>query len=198
MTAPVDYDLHGIVGIRLLDATSEDAAVVTRQVGPIQAPLARQPDIVIRFVDELPTSSPVRYLGLDDIGFTDDAFLVLRSKHKSRAKVQIPFEHIGKRCEIVCEKGLAQVPLLTSIVNLTVLAKGALPLHASAFVFDGTGIAAIGWSKGGKTSTLLAFMANGATYVGDWLYISADGKRMYGIPEPIRVWQWASERITWN
>ncbi len=191
MTAPVDYDLHGIVGIRLLDATSDDAAVVTRQVGPIQAPLARQPDIVIRFVDELPTSSPMRYLGLDDVGFTGDAFLVLRSKHKSRAKVQIPFDEVGKGCEIVCERGLAQVPLLIPILNLTVLGKGALPLHASAFIYDGTGVVVTGWAKGGKTETLLAFMANGAAYVGDeWVYLRGDGKEMYGIPEPIRVWDW--------
>ena len=48
-----------------------------------------------------------------------------------------------------------------------------------------------GWAKGGKTETLLGFMAKGAEYVGDeWIYISPDGKWMYGIPEPIRLWDW--------
>ena len=48
-----------------------------------------------------------------------------------------------------------------------------------------------GWSKGGKTETLLAFAAHGATYVGDeWLYVEPDGSRVHGIPEPIRVWDW--------
>src|SRR5262245_32667242 len=102
---PIDYDLHGLAGIRLINASPDDAAAVTRQLGPIQAPLAREPDIVIRFVDRLPTTSRVRYLGVDEAGFTDDAFLVLRSKHKARAKVQIPFEQIGKQCEIICESG---------------------------------------------------------------------------------------------
>jgi len=190
-TQTIDYDLHGLAGIRLLDAAPGDAAVVTRQVGPIQAPLAREPDILIRFVDRLPASSRVRYLGVDEAGFTDDAFLVLRSKHKARARVQIPLQHIGKQCEIVCERGLPAVPLLIPILNLTVLGKGALPLHASAFTYNGVGALATGWSKGGKTETLLAFAARGAEYVGDeWVYVSGDGRRMYGIPEPIRVWDW--------
>lgn len=187
----LDYDLHGLAGIRLINPSPSDAAAVTRQLGPIQAPLGREPDIVIRFVERLPTSSRVRYLGVDEAGFTDDAFLVLRSKHKARAKVQIAFEQIGKQCEIVCESGLPMVPLLIPILNLTVLNKGAIPLHASAFTYKGTGVLTTGWSKGGKTETLLAFMARGAEYIGDeWVYITADGARMYGIPEPIRVWDW--------
>ena len=83
------------------------------------------------------------------------------------------------------------MPLLIPILNLTVLAKGALPMHASAFTYNGTGVLTTGWSKGGKTETLLAFMTQGASYIGDeWVYISGDGRRMYGIPEPIRVWDW--------
>lgn len=187
----VDYNLHDIVAIQLCDATPADIAVVNRQLGPIQAELESEPDITIRFVDRLPLNGRIRYLGVDDAGFTDDAFLVLRSKHKTRAMVQIPFEQIGSRCEIVCERGLPAVPLLIPILNLTALAKGALPLHASAFNYKGVGALVTGWAKGGKTETLLAFMANGAEYVGDeWIYLSPDGRRMYGIPEPIRVWNW--------
>lgn len=190
-TPMVDYDLHGIVGIRLCNATAADVAVVSRQLGPIQTPLNREPDIIINFVDRLSTPTRIRYLGVNDAGYTDDAFLVLRSKHKTRAMVQIPFQQIGQRCEIVCERGLPAVPLLIPILNLTALAKGALPLHASAFTYQGTGALVTGWAKGGKTETLLAFMAKGAKYVGDeWIYLSEDGRRMYGIPEPIRVWEW--------
>jgi hypothetical protein len=186
-----DFDLHGLAGIRLVGASPHEIAAVTRQLGPIQKPLTREPDIVVRFVDRLATAGRVRYLGVDEAGFTDDAFLVLRSKHKARATVQIPFEQIGRRCEIVCERGLPAVPLLIPILNLTVLSKGALPLHASAFNYRGIGMLTTGWSKGGKTETLLAFMSQGAEYIGDeWVYVSADGKRMHGIPEPIRVWDW--------
>jgi len=144
----IDYDLHGLAGVRLVDATPGDEAAVSRQLGPIRAPLDREPDIVVRFVDRLQTNR-LRYLGAGEAAFTDDAFLVLRSKHKVPAKVRIPFAEIGDRCEIVCERGLPAVPLLVPILNLTVLARGALPLHASAFVYGGTGVVATGWSKYG-------------------------------------------------
>ncbi len=191
-TETTDFDLHGFVGIRLIDAKPSDLAAVKRQLGPIQGSLTREPDIVIRFVAQLQLSSSVRYLGVDEAGFTDDAFLIFRGKHATNVKVQIPFDQIGsQRCEIVCETGIPAVPLLIAIINLTALSKGILPLHASALLYNGKGILITGWSKGGKTETLLALAANGAKYIGDeWIYLSADGQRMYGIPEPTRIWYW--------
>jgi hypothetical protein len=129
---------------------------------------------------------------VEDAGFTEDAFLILQGKYQSSIKVQIPFDQIGSRqCEIVCESGIPAVPLLIAIINLTALSRGVFPLHASALLYDGKGILITGWSKGGKTETLLSFAANGAKYVGDeWIYLSPDGERMYGIPEPTRIWYW--------
>ena len=192
----VDYDLHGLVGIRLVDAARADVAAVGRQLGGLRAaPLGREPDVLIRFVDELPLAG-ARLLGAREAAFTDDAFLVLRSKHKAAARVSIPLADVGGRCEIVCERGLPAVPLLIPILNLTVLAGGALPLHASAFVHRGVGVVATGWSKGGKTETLLAFAAHGARYVGDeWIYVDGDGGRVVGIPEPLRLWDWHLKQL---
>jgi hypothetical protein len=187
----VDFDLHGLAGVRLIGASPTDVAVVRRQLGLVQASLDREPDIVIRFVDHLATGSRIRYVGVGEAAFTDDAFLVLRSKHKAPARVEIAFTQIGEAVEIVCEHGLPAVPFLIPILNLTVLARGVLPLHASAFVHSGTGVVATGWSKGGKTEALLAFAARGAEYVGDeWVYVTGDGSRVHGIPEPIRIWGW--------
>jgi hypothetical protein len=153
---------------------------------------------VISFADRLELGRPVRLLGVDEVGFTEDAFLVLRGKHKSRTRVRIPLDRVGGRCEIACERGLAAVPHLVAIVNLTALAKGALPLHASAFLWRGTGILATGWAKGGKTEALLAFLGEGAAYVGDeWVYLAGDEPRMFGIPEPIRVWDWQLRDVPW-
>jgi hypothetical protein len=192
----VDFDLQGFVGIRCVDATPQDVAVVSRQIGPLRADLHREPDIVIRFVDRFQPSSPLRYLGVDDVAFSDDAFFVLRGKHKSRTKVQIPFDRIGGRCEIVCERGLAEVPLLIAVINTTALAKRVLPLHAAAFNYEGVGGLVTGWSKGGKTEALLAFMTQGAEYVGDeWVYLEEGGHRMFGIPQPIRVWDWHLDHL---
>jgi hypothetical protein len=192
---PIDYDLHGLAGVRLLDAAPSDAAAVDRQLGPIRAELRREPDIVVRFVDRLELRGPVRLLGLD-AGHSEDAFLVLRSKHKAPARVRLPLEDVGGRCEIVCEHGLPAVPLLIQVLNLTVLSAGALPLHASAVVHDGVGIVMTGWSKGGKTEGVLGFTAHGARFVGDeWIYVEPDGARVHGIPEPLRLWDWQLRQL---
>ena len=190
--AGADFDLGGVVGVRLVDAGPREVAAVERQLGPIRRPLAREPDVVVRFVERLALAGPLRYVGLGDAAFTDGEFLLLRGKHESRLRAEIPFEQVGAaRLEMRCERGLAAVPMLVPILNATLLARGYLPLHASAFVHRGRGVVATGWSKGGKTETLLAFMANGARYVADeWLYLAPGGARMFGIPEPIRVWSW--------
>jgi hypothetical protein len=192
MTRPViDYDVHGVAGVRVLGATAGDAEAVDRQLGPLRAPLHRDPDVVVRFVDRLDVAGPVRLLGQGEAAFTDDAFLLLRSRHKARARVRVDVEHIGRGGEVVAERGAPAVPLLVAMVNLAALANGALALHASAFVHEGRGVVATGWSKGGKTEALLAFMQHGALFVGDeWVYVAPGGDRVHGLLEPIRLWDW--------
>ena len=187
----VDFDLHGLVGVRLIDPTPSDVVAVEKQLGLAQTELLREPDVTLRFVKRLPTSSPLRYVNLGETGFTRDAFVVFRGKDQARKGVQIPFEQLGGLCELVCESGLSEVPLLVAIINLTALVNGALPLHASAFVFHNTGVLATGWSKGGKTETLLGFAAHGARYIGDdWVYLCEGGQTMCGMPEPLTTWDW--------
>jgi len=153
-----DYDLHGIVGIRLVDAAPAQAEAVALQIGVSDGPLRRAPDIVIRFVDRV------------------------------SALAGIPFADIGGTCEITCDRAASQVPLLVPIVNLTALGKGYLPLHASAFGMSGGGAIAAGASRGGKTGTLLAFMAHGASYIGDdWVYVAPDGATVFGLPGVMEV-----------
>ena len=85
---------------------------------------------------------------------------------------------------------LPGVPLLIPVLNVTALAKGFVALHAAAFTYNGTGVLVTGWAKGGKTETLIGFTAKGAQFVGDeWIYIGPDS-RVYGLPQPIRVWDW--------
>ena len=189
-----DFDLHGLCGVRLIDAYPGDARAVQRQLGPLQNTLDREPDITIRFVDRAVDPASLRYMGAREVGWTDDGFFVLRSK-KTPVVVRIPMEDVGGRCEIVAEHGLPAVPFLIAILNLTVLGNGALPLHAAAFELDGVGTLVTGWSKGGKTELLMAAARAGARYIGDeWVYLTTDG-RMVGIPEPIRLWDWHLKQL---
>ncbi|HEY7702023.1 MAG TPA: hypothetical protein VIB02_06875 [Candidatus Limnocylindrales bacterium] len=185
----IDFDLHGLAGIRVVDAGPADVRAIERQLGPLPRTLDREPEITLRFVDRFAVPARLRYLGAREAGWTDDGFFVLRSR-KTPVVVRIPMDRVGGRCEIVCERGLPAVPFLIAILNLTVLVNGALPLHAAAFELDGVGTLVTGWSKGGKTELLMAAAGAGARYIGDeWIYLTTDG-RMHGIPEPIRLWDW--------
>ncbi len=190
---PVDFDVHGVVGLRLVDASAADIAAVIRQVGPPVGALHRDPDIVVRFVDDLSVDG-LCWVEHGRTGYTDDGFFFLQSG-KRPARVKIPLDEIGGRCEIVCQRGLHSIPLLMAIVNVTALERGCVALHASAFVHRGAGVLVTGWAKGGKTESLLAFAAEGAEYVGDeWILLSPDG-RMLGIPEVMRVQDWHLDQL---
>jgi predicted ATP-grasp superfamily ATP-dependent carboligase len=187
-TPPTDFDVHGIVGVRLIGASPRDVAAVSRQLGPPTARLAQEPDLVIRFVEHLPIDG-LHWIEYPRTGFTADGFYVLASG-KRPARVRVPLDRIGGQCEFVCQSGLRSVPLLMQGVVLTALAKGWTPLHASAFSYGGTGVLVTGWAKGGKTEALLAFAAAGAAYIGDeWILLSSDG-RMFGIAEALRLQDW--------
>lgn len=193
-TESMDFNIHGLVGIRLVNATADDVAAVARQLGSMKGAITGEPDITIRFERHIELAN-LRLLGLNFSGFTDDGYYIVYNK-KAPAKVRIPFDEIGGPCEIVCESGLRAVPLLIAILNLTLLKKNCVALHASAFVYQDIGILTTGWSKGGKTEAMLAFSHNGARYVGDeWVILTRDGEKMYGLPEPITTWDWHLEEL---
>lgn len=189
-----DFDIHGLVGVRLIGASDADVGTVVSQIGAMQRPLNREPDIVVRFVDELPTLR-LQYVELQKSGFTEDGFFILQC-NKKHVKVKIAFDGIGTSCEIVCEHRAPAIPLLLAIINLAALKYDYVSLHASAFIHRGTGVVVTGWAKGGKTEALLAFARAGAQYVGDeWILLSGNGQHMLGIPEHIRLWEWHLQQM---
>lgn len=185
----MDFDLHGIVKIRLVDPQADDVARLVRKLGLTQASADQEPDIIIRFKEEL-SLPEATYLNLNSTAFTDEGFYLL-NKNSGRVQARIPFDQIGGQCEILCRSGLSTVPLLFEIILLTYLKKDYIPLHASAFVHHDKGILVMGWAKGGKTEMLLSFANHGAHYVGDeWVMLSPDGQAMFGIPVTIAVRDW--------
>lgn len=185
----VDLDLHGVVGVRLLGADPGDVAAVRRQLGLPTTRLTREPDVVVRFVDEVPAVG-LDHVGLGETAFDRERFVLTSAKGGAPTRVVFPFDRVGERPEIVCPHGIPAVPHLIAVMNLTALAKGVLPLHASAFTIGEHGVLVTGWAKSGKTEALLGAAARGAQYVGDeWVYLLRDGT-MLGLPEPIRLWDW--------
>lgn len=189
-----DFDIHGHAGVRVL-GTAADARIVARQLGPLQGELTDEPDIVVEFVDRVDVG-PMTYLGRNEWAYDDRGLIVLRGRMKSQIRARLPLDTVGEGCHIVIERGAPAVPYLVALVNLCVLANGGLPLHAAAFEMGGVGVVVTGWSKGGKTESLLAALDAGARYVGDeWVYLLDGGTRAIGVPEPIRVWDWYLDQL---
>jgi D-aspartate ligase len=190
----VDYDVHGIVGVRIRDASPSDLAAVARQLGPIRdASLDRQADVTVRFVDEVSTAN-ARYVEYGRTAFTDDAFILLRDGRQA-IKAEIAFDKSG-HVEIVCQRGIKSVPLLLPLLSRAVRARGSVALHASAAAFDGTGLLMPAWAHGGKTTGLLATLTQGAGYVGDeWIVLRGDGSRIFGLLRPLELHGWQHDQI---
>lgn len=190
----LDFDLHGIVGVRFVNPTDSDALALTNQLGAMQASLGGEPDIVVHFKEHLSPPS-VKYLGLNSAAYTDEGFYLLGRK-SGEVEARIPFDRIGDPCEISCQSGLGSVPLLFDVVRFTALKKNYVPVHASAFLHNGVGVLVTGWTKGGKTEALLSFANHGAHYVGDeWVLLSSDGRMMFGMPINLAIWDWQFKHI---
>ena len=199
MTEPrgvTELALDGRPLVRLIDAAASDERAVASRLG---LPATRGasgddplPDLVLRYVAELPIRGTLRTVGRDDGAFSDDAFVVRRG---GRPVAVVPFEAIGQPgAELLVVRGSGAPARLVSLLNLALLAGERTAVHASAVVHAGLGLAACGWSGSGKTEVLLGFMARGARYVGDeWVHVSPAG--MTGLPQPVRVQDWHLEQL---
>jgi hypothetical protein len=182
----VDFDIRGLIGVRLLDSSDSDVACVSRQLGNPTASLGRVPDVVVRFVEQLPLQGATLVTSRGS-SFTEEGFLIVRERW-SGLHAQIPLWELGGPCEIVCESGVRSVPLLIEAVKMASLKKGLVPLPASALEFEGIGVLVAGGTRSGKTTSLLAFAQHGALFVADDLaFVRSDGREMFGLNTALRV-----------
>ena len=183
----VDFDLHGLVGIRLVDPSPSDVTAVSDQIGPPSA-FSDAPDLTIRFVEDLGPGKPVRWIEPHSIGFGDEGLFLYTSGSGAGPAGCLRLESPGPRWELRCRAGRGSVPLLVPLVDLAVSRKGVFALHASAFTYRDSGVAVAGWARSGKTTALLAFMAQGAAYIGDdRVYLAAGERRIYGLAQPLAL-----------
>jgi hypothetical protein len=182
----IDYDIHGLAGVRLIGPSSRDVLTVSGQIGPAGS-LSAEPDITIRFVKDVRTGGPVNWIEPNSIGFNDDGLLVYAANPKAGPVGCLVRDGDG-RWELQCRSGQGTVPLLLPLVDLVVSTKGIFALHASAFTYNASGVVVAGLARSGKTTSLLAFMARGAAYISDdRVYLRAGDNRLYGLPQPIAL-----------
>lgn len=194
----VDIRVGELVTVRLVGAGAADRSAVERQFG-VGGPATQHPaDITVHYRDEVGrTPDTLRYVGPGAAGFTRDDLVLLRGRFRKPVRMRFPAEQLGGAIELCCEHGVGRVPHLVALVNLAVLRRGGLALHASAFEQHGAATVATGWAKGGKTEALLAACDGGAPYVADeWTYLAPDGTAT-GSWEPVRVWDWQLAQLPW-
>jgi hypothetical protein len=183
----VDHSVHGLVALRLVGAPSNVVERVRRRLGPSTGAPSREPDIEVVYSGSLPHYGVERFLGLNRAAYDDEHFYLLDA---AGHRASIDLGSTDGRCEIRCERGTAWLPLVVPLIGLRLLAKGHVLLHSSSFVYEGNGVLVAGWQKGGKTETLLAFMAQGASYVSnEWTIVSPDGA-LRGLGDVVQVWEW--------
>ncbi len=98
---PVDYDIHGLVGVRLVAPSPANVTAVSAQIGPPTAKSLRHPDIVVRYTENVCTGS-LRYVDLGKTASSERGLIVF-AEGDGKGKVSIPFERIGAECEIFHE-----------------------------------------------------------------------------------------------
>lgn len=188
-----DYELHGLLKLRLVAAPRGTLASLRRELGPLNlSATASAPDLTIRFVDTLPISSDLRYLGLHQAAYDADGFYLFDSRGRRAA---VPIDRLGEACEIVCEREIAYVPLLREALALRLLAKGHVMLHSGAFMTEGKTVLVTGWQKGGKSELLLAFVSRGARYISDEWTILTDTHRVLGAVGRLDIWDWQLRQL---
>lgn len=183
----VDFDVHGLAGIRLVDPSPGGLKAVSAQLGPPSA-LSEAPDVTIQFLEDLGSEGPVKWIEPASIGFGDEGLLLYTGECGDRPAACLSLEGPGPRWELRCSSRQGSVPLLLPLVDLVVSAKGVFALHASAFTYKGAGVVVAGFARSGKTTALLAFMGHGAAYIGDdRIYLRAEGRRIYGLAQPLAL-----------
>lgn len=191
----VDYDIQGALAVRLVGPSRNDVREAEKVLGRPTALLDREPEVVIRYGED---HSEVRPSGFGRPATDDpDRFLPIQELG-SVARTRVRMKDGGRTCEVLAQKNRGAVPLLQELLDVTALANGWAPLHASAWVHRGRGVLAVGLEQSGKTGALLAFAGRGASVVGDdRVYVRQDGARMVGFPRPLTVKDWHVAELPW-
>ena len=196
----IDYDFHGILGLRLVDPNLSFAKWVGAELKPLASSAsAIDPDVSVVRADSGVTSDARFSLGnagdYQECVYSDSELWV-RSDGEF---LSIPFEALGKRCEIRYTGGFRARRAwryVRPILQIGLLAKGSLAVHASSMIYRDKGILLAGWAESGKTEALLGFLMDGASMISDkWTIVSEQGDAIYGFPSRITMRDWVPKYL---
>lgn len=183
-SAHVDLEVAGVAGVRLVNPAPADVADVEWRLGGVRTHTMDEPDLVIDLTE--PSTAPAHLVGTDGAGYTAVQYIARGAGRSSRSTIEFDASPL----RVTSTRGAGSVPYLAALLNLAVVGRDILPLHAATFELDGLGIAACGWAGAGKSEALLAFMRHGARGIADeWTYVTPAG-RLHGVDTPVRLESW--------
>ncbi len=184
----INLVVAGYLTIRVVGARVSEVAVICRQIAAEADPpgtIASDPDLVLRFAQTpraraSPPSRPGR-------GACPGVSTVSRAV--PGGGVMLAFDRLGVTpLEVIVTRPSSLKALVGPLVRLLLLIKGLVPLHVTAFDYAGRRLVAGGWSGGGKTAALLAFLERGASHVtSEWLFLDRAGRTALALDHPIRI-----------
>lgn len=181
--ALADFDLHGVVRIRTVDAGPGELVAVARDVGVPEGAADGAPDIVVCFVDAL---SPTRLRLMEDgvAAWGDDGVYFL--DHAGRPVAHLRRGERWGQALMVCRRGVRRVPCLAAVAHLAVLSHGWVPLRAMAWSFEGTCVLASRGDRGGEAGAPRSSRDPGAELLGEApVLLSKDGRRIVGFLDTV-------------
>jgi hypothetical protein len=191
VSTTVRHAVPGLGTVALVDAADHHVRAVVAALGPPSGPPGELDDLTVRFVDRLPTGPGLTRLG-ESAAYDDERFYLAG---EGGALAAVDLSRAGEPLEIVCERRLARVPLLVSLLAVRLAATDRVLLHAASFRYRGRGVLVAGWQGGGKSETLLPFMAHGAQHLADeWTAVEPAGT-MVGVRGHVQVWDWQLRQL---
>jgi hypothetical protein len=196
----VDYDIHGLLGVRLINPAVSLAQAAARQMNPLQPTiLTSPPDVIISRLRDADREQRYRTGDAGDSlesGFDESGFALI----SRGSRLSIPFDQVGASCSMACSENFGMRKLLINFMRpalqISLLPKEALALHSAAVSYKGRGILLAGWAESGKTEAMLGFLAAGAYFVSDkWTIVDGDGSSIHHFPTPITVRDWMIDLI---
>ncbi len=196
----IDYDFHGILGLRLIDPKLRFAKWVGAELKPLGSSASViAPDVSVVRTNPSVTSDARLHLGnagdYQECVFNNSELWV-RSDGEF---LSIPFEALGRRCEIRYTGGFPARRVwryVRPILQIGLLEKGSLAVHASSMIYRDKGILFAGWAESGKTEALLGFLLDGASMISDkWTIVGEHGDAIYSFPSRITMRDWVPEYL---
>jgi hypothetical protein len=175
MTGWLNFDIHGIVGMRVA-AEAPTAAQLRDMFAPFltEAPLERIDLTVDADLERLEGAVHAD----DEDRYTDEGL------HLGDARVQVMTEGAGFRVHGRGELLTTVLPL----VDRVAVRKGVAMIHAATVDFRGRGVLIAGTGGAGKTSTVAKLIGiEGVRFMGDdWAFLGYDG-RLLGYAKPMLI-----------